>query len=80
MSRYSFEAYPGSGNPYTSWSPPEPDDGPTHVDHMMVCGVCGVPTDELEDHADQGWRDVADGNIEPSDINQCDRCAVDWGR
>ena len=51
-----------------------------YIDPPMTCGVCGVPTDELEDHADQGWRDVADGNIEPSDINQCDRCAVDWGR
>ncbi len=51
-----------------------------YIDPPMVCGVCGIPTDELEDHADQGWRDVADGNIEPSDINQCDRCAIEWGR
>ena len=58
--------------------PPDSDAGMEEAPE--TCGVCGVPTDELEDHADQGWRDVADGNIEPSDINQCDRCAVDWGR
>ena len=51
-----------------------------YIDPPMVCGVCGVPTDEHADHADQGWRDVGDGTIEPSDINQCDPCSVEWGR